>query len=67
MELRELEGKRVRLTSTDGEIFEGRIEDYVFPEDNKPEGVESITLYDCPQRPYPVEFYAPNIESIEII
>jgi len=67
MELRKLEGKRVRLISTDGEIFEGRIEDYVFPEDNEPEGVESITLYDCPQRSYPIEFYANKIRFIEVI
>lgn len=67
MELRRFEGKRIRLTDINEEVFIGRAEDYVFPEDNEPEGVESITLYDCPQRPYPVEFYATDIKSIELI
>lgn len=67
MNLIELEGKRVRITDINGEIFEGRVEDYIFPEDNEPEGLESITLYDCPQRSYPVEFYETDIKSIQII
>lgn len=67
MNLRKFEGKRIRLTNVESEVFEGRVEDYTYPEDNEPEGVESITLYDCPQRNYPVEFYAPDIRSIEII
>lgn len=67
MGLRDFEGKYVRLIDVSGEMFEGRAEDYVFPEDNEPEGIESITLYDCPQRGYPVEFYASDISSIKII
>ncbi len=67
MEIRKFEGKNVRLVNIDGEVFVGRAEDYIFPEDNEPEGVESITLYDCPQRLHPVEFYATDIRSIELI
>lgn len=67
MGLRELEGKRIRITNIYGEVFEGIAEDYIFPEDNEPEGVESITLYDCPQRNYPVEFYESEIKSIQVI
>lgn len=72
IELRKLEGETVRLTDIDGDVFEGYVGDYIFPEDNEPEGVESIVL------DYPVkngktkthgliEFYAHDIESIEII
>jgi len=67
MSLRQYEGKRVRLIDVDGEIFEGRANDYVFPEDNEPEGVESITLYNCSNRPHPIEFFANEIKSIEVI
>lgn len=67
MSLRQYEGKRVRLIDVDGEIFEGRANDYVFPEDNEPEGVESITLYNCLNRPHPIEFFANEIKSIEVI
>lgn len=67
MNLRDYEGKYVKLVDSNGNIFTGKAEDYIFPEDNEPVGIESITLYDCPQRSYPVEFYAPDIKSIEII
>ena len=46
-----LEGKKVRITDIDGEIFEGIVGDYIFPEDNEPEGISAIDIYDCPQRP----------------
>lgn len=72
MELRKLEGKRIRLINTESEEFEGVVGDYVFPEDNEPEGVEGI-IVDYPIRSdghryrNPVLFNAPDIKSIEII
>lgn len=63
-----LEGKRVRIVDIDDEIFEGIVSDYIFPEDNEPEGVAGIALDDCPQRPGVwLGFNAPEIKSIEII
>lgn len=72
MELSKLEGKRVRLTDTDGEVFEGEVGNYIFPEDNEPEGIEGIVL-DYPKRndgyKYKdlVLFNATDIKSIEVI
>lgn len=66
-----LEGKKVRLIDTDEEVFEAKVTDYIYPEDNEPE-VEAI-IVDYPVRSdgykyeYPVEFTAPEIKSIEII
>lgn len=73
MNLRSYEGKNVRLTDTDGEVFEGYAADYIFAEDNVPEEVEAIVL-DYPIRKSdghkfesPVEFTATEIKSIEVI
>lgn len=41
---RELEGKKIRVTTTDGNEFVGTVEDYIFPEDNEPEGVAGIDV-----------------------
>ncbi len=63
-----LEGKRVRILSTSGEVFEGTVSDYIYPEDNEPEGIAAIDIEDCPQRPGPgVSFNEPDIVSIEVI
>ena len=67
MSLRDFEGKRVQIVNVEGEVFEGIVSDYVFPEDNNPEGEEGITLDDCPQRPYLLGFNESEIKSIEII
>lgn len=73
MNLRQFEGKNVRLTDKDGEIFEGYVSDYIFAEDNVPEEVEALVL-DYPIRKsdshkykYPVEFTASKIQSVEIL
>lgn len=63
-----LEGKNVRITGIDGEIFEGVVGDYIYPEDNEPEGVAAIDIYNCRQRPGEwIGFNETDIESIEII
>lgn len=46
-----LEGKRVKIICNDGEVFEGTVTDYIYPEDNEPEGIAAIDIEDCPQRP----------------
>ena len=68
MELINYEGKKVRIVAVDNKIFEGRIGDYIYPEDNEPE-VEAIVM-DCkkgPLRGKAVEFREEDIKSIEII
>lgn len=63
-----LEGKTVRITDVAGEIFEGIVGDYIYPEDNEPEGVAAIDIYNCPQRPGQwIGFNETDIESIEIV
>ncbi len=44
MDLRKYEGKRVTLLCSDGEKLKGFVTDYIFPEDNEPEGTESIII-----------------------
>ena len=72
MQLYEYEGKCIRLTSKSGNVFVGKVGDYIWPEDNEPE-VEGIVLDNCycvtRKQKYdnPVEFDAPEIVSIEII
>lgn len=63
-----LEGKRVKITCMEGEIFEGLVSDYIFPDDNEPEGIAAIDIEDCPQRPGQcIGFNENEIESIEIL
>lgn len=63
-----LEGKKIQLKNTKGEVFEGLVSDYVYPEDNEPEGIAGICIEDCPQRPGQwIGFNETDIESIEII
>lgn len=73
MELRNYEGKNIRLTDIEGEVYEGYAADYVFADDNEPVEVEALIL-DYPVRKSdgykyenPVEFTAPEIESIEVL
>lgn len=44
MDLRSYEGEYVSVLCSDGEKIKGFVTDYIFPEDNQPEGVESIVL-----------------------
>lgn len=60
MKLYEAVGKNVRITMTDGEIFEGRAYDYMSAYDNEPDP-ESITVSPG------IELFAPEIAKIEEI
>ena len=44
MDLRSYEGEYVSVLCSDGEKIKGFVTDYIFPEDNEPEGIESIIL-----------------------
>lgn len=60
--------KNIRIVDTKDRIWEGKVTDYVYPEDNEPE-VESIIIK-CELGRSPgkyVEFPESNIKSIEII
>lgn len=63
-----LEGKKIRLVCMDEEVFEGVVSDYIYPEDNEPEGIASIDIDNCPQRKGgSVSFYETEIKSFSII
>lgn len=62
-----LEGKQVKILTTEGETFTGVVEDYIFPEDNEPEGVAGINVYNCPRPGEWTGFNEDEVESIEII
>ena len=63
-----LEGKNVKLTCTDGEVFTGIVSDYIFPDDNEPEGVAAIDIDNCPQKlGESVSFNENEIKDIEIM
>ena len=59
--------RRVKITDIDNEIFEGIVSDYIYPEDNEPEGVAGICIEDCPQRPGDwIGFNEHDIKEIKI-
>ncbi len=62
-----LEGKRVKVVHSGGEIFIGIVGDYIYPEDNEPDGIASIVLDHCNQLSYPLEIYENEIKQIDII
>lgn len=69
MNLIEYENKKVRITDTKKRIWEGLVTDYIYPEDNEPEGIESIII-NCELGGFvgrSVEFPETDIKSIEII
>ena len=39
-----LEGEKVRLIHIYGDVFEGRVGDYIYHEDNEPEGIAAIEI-----------------------
>ena len=64
MDLKMYYGKRVKILADNGKEYRGYVTDYIYPEDNEPEG-ESILLeddsLDCP-----TDFRAEEIKSIEL-
>ena len=65
MNLRQYENKKVRITAMNGAVFEGAVTDYISPEDNEPEGIESIVIDSFDGRI--IEFPEGDIQSIAVI
>lgn len=68
MNLIEYEGQKVRVIDTEKRVWEGKVTDYIYPDDNESE-VESIIIR-CEVGRFPgrsVEFTESEIESIEVI
>lgn len=66
IELITIEGKCVRLVDIDGDEFVGMVTDYIYPDDNEPEGEEGIIM-DIKGYNNPIQFNAHEIKTIEII
>ena len=71
IELKYLVDKKINLTDIDNNVYTGRVNEYVFPEDNEPEE-ESIVLDRPPRNDgykfnYLIEFRKSEIKSIEVI
>lgn len=65
---KELEGRKVKIINADEEEFIGTVTDYIYPEDNEPEGVAAIAIENCPQRPGQwIGFNETDIKSVAII
>lgn len=63
-----LQGENVKIKNQKGEEFVGQVTDFIYPEDNEPEGVAGICITNCPQRPGQwIGFNEPDILAIEIL
>lgn len=68
MNLKQYDGKNVRIVDIEGEIFEGHVTDYIYPDEDDT-GLESIII-DCTKGKLNgkgVEFWEKDIKSIEVI
>ena len=66
MNLRDYEGKNVRLRTVCDSVYEGRVSDWVSAEDNTDFGFESVILYISGEK-FPVEFPKHEIAEIEVL
>lgn len=66
MELRQYAGKRIRVVTDEGGIFEGDCTDYTPPDENESE-IASIGVVTEPDAGYAYELYENEIKSITII
>lgn len=58
----------MKITCIDGKVFTGIVSDYIFPEDNEPEGIAAIDIYNYPQTSgESVSFNENEIDNIEVI
>ncbi len=68
MGLIKYEEKKVRIVDIDDRVFEGKVTDYVYPEDEE-DGLESIIIR-CTKGPLlgqSIEFWERDIKTIQII
>ena len=64
MKLNQLEGEKVKIVCDNEKTYLGKVTDYIYPEDNEPEG-ESIVLRTL--EGVLIEFRPEEIKEIEII
>ncbi len=62
-----LEGKKVKIIHNNGKTFTGTVSDYIFPEDNEPEGVAGLVIDNCPQVSYLLGINENEIKSLEVV
>ena len=63
----ELEGRKVKIITIDGEEFIGNVSDYIYPEDNESEAA-MLAIENCPQRPGKwIGLYENEIKSVQVI
>lgn len=72
LRLRQYVNEKVRLIDTNGDEYVGFVGDYIYPEDNEPEGIEEIileqgTLKNGEEIAIPICFCSPEIKSIETV
>lgn len=65
LNLMQYDGKRVKIVDDEGQTFIGRVNDYIYPEDNEPVERESI-IVDTDNGEI-LEFYEEIIKTIDII
>lgn len=61
-----LEGKKVHLVDSDGDVFRAKVTDYIYPEDNEPEGIASVIIWDEKNK-RSIEFLEPDIRTLEVM
>jgi hypothetical protein len=62
-----LEGKKVKILHENGKIFTGTVLDYIYPDDNEPEGIAGLLIDDCPQVSYLLRINENEIQSVKIV
>ncbi len=65
MQLARYDGKNVVIETTNGQVFRGKIGDYVYPEDN--ENRKESIIIDAIDQPHPIELWESDIKTIDII
>lgn len=66
MNLAKFYGLLVHVETTDGFSFNGKVNDYIEPDDND-NGQESIIVDTSPDGKHPVELFESDIERIEAL
>ena len=66
--LKELVGRKIRITDIDEIEYEGVVDEYIDAEDNVPEEIEAIILINLKNIfGNPIEFTAPEIKNIDVM
>lgn len=71
--LKELVGRKIRITDIDEIEYEGVVDEYIDAEDNVPEEIEAIILINLKKIDdsdifgNPIEFTTPEIKNIDVM